>query len=193
MGVAGAQRAHLEGHCGPTTPHQATLLHMQTHQSPTQANTRTASARRARPGSAALRRGAAQGTVGVAGAQRAHLEGRCGPTTPHQATPLHMQTHQSPTQANTCTASARRAQPGRAELRRGAVQGGLARSGHTLKATAGQARCARPRHCTRRNIRAPDVLRAPPRAPPRMNGGRLRGVTGGGSIKGRKCETKSHI
>ena len=109
VGVAGAQRAHLEGRCGPTTPHQATPLHMQTHQSPTPANTCTASARRAQPGSAALRRGAAQGTVGVAGAQRAHLEGCCGPSTPHQATPLRIQTHQSSTRTNACTASARRA------------------------------------------------------------------------------------
>ena len=96
-----------------------------------------------------------QDTVGGAGAQRAHLESRCGPTTPHQATPLHMQTHQSPTQANTRTASARRAQPGRAELRRGAAQGALARSGHTLKAAAGQPRHTRPHHCACRRIRAP--------------------------------------
>ena len=109
VGVAGAQRAHLEGRCGPTTPHQATPLHTHTHQSPTQANACTASARRAKPGRAALRRGAAQGTVGVAGAQRTHLEGRCGPTTPHQATPLRIQTHQSSTRTNACTASARRA------------------------------------------------------------------------------------
>jgi len=93
--------------------------------------------------------------AGGAGAQRTHLEGHCGPTTPLQATPLRTQTHQSPTRANACTASARRAQPGSAELRRGAVQGALARSGHTLKAAAGQARNTRPGHCAHRRIRAP--------------------------------------
>jgi len=35
------------------------------------------------------------------------------------------------------------------------VQVGLARSGHTLKAIAGQPHRFRPRHCARRRIRAP--------------------------------------
>ena len=98
------------------------------------------------------------GEVHSGGAQRAHLESLCGPSTPHQATLLRAQTHQSPTRATACTASARRAQPGSAELRRGAARRaeGAARSGHTLKAlkaTAGQARHAMPRHCTRGRLR----------------------------------------
>ena len=97
----GAQRAHLESLCGPSTPHQATQLRAQTHQSPHTGqrvdSKRSACATRECRAAARCRAPRRGGC-----AQRTHFEGfegHCGPSTPRHATPLHTRTPQRPLHA----------------------------------------------------------------------------------------------
>ena len=97
----GAQRAHLESLCGPSTPHQATPLRAQTHQSPHTGqrvdSKRSACATRECRAAARCRAPRRGGC-----AQRTHFEGfegHCGPSTPRHATPLHTRTPQRPLHA----------------------------------------------------------------------------------------------